>query len=103
VLLVGDALVKQFKVPALNQELILTAFEEEKWPVRMDDPLPQTPQIEPKRRLRDAIHRLNGGQLLGLIRFHTNAYGNAVYWHFRWLPPAPSAPHLSHKDRSSTE
>src|SRR5262249_47253569 len=31
VLLIGSVLVKQFKVPALNQELILTAFEEEKW------------------------------------------------------------------------
>jgi hypothetical protein len=80
VLRVGGALVKHFKVPALNQELIPAAFEEEKWPVRMDDPLPRTPHIDPKRRLRDAIHRLNGGQWTSLIRFHTNGHGTAIYW-----------------------
>ena len=36
----GDAVVKQFKVPAANQERILAAFEEDGWPVRIDDPLP---------------------------------------------------------------
>ena len=35
---VGDLVVKQFKVPAANQERILAAFEADGWPVRSDDP-----------------------------------------------------------------
>jgi hypothetical protein len=36
----GNTVVKRFKVPAVNQQLVLSAFEEEGWPVRIDDPLP---------------------------------------------------------------
>ena len=35
---VGGLVVKQFKVPAPNQEMILAAFQEEGWPPRIDDP-----------------------------------------------------------------
>jgi hypothetical protein len=38
--------VKEFKLPAPNQETILTAFQEEGWPPRIDDPLPPVPQAE---------------------------------------------------------
>jgi hypothetical protein len=38
----GDRLVKRFAVPALLQEVILAAFEEDGWPPRIDDPLPPT-------------------------------------------------------------
>src|SRR5205814_465539 len=47
----GKVIVKQFKVPAPNQEAVLAAFEEESWPPRIDDPLPPQPEQDPKRRL----------------------------------------------------
>ena len=43
----GDLVVKTFKQPAPNQEIILAAFEEEKWPVRIDDPLPPHGEQDP--------------------------------------------------------
>jgi hypothetical protein len=76
----GDRLVKQFKVPASNQEIILAAFEEEHWPVRMDDPLPVHPSIDPKRRLHDTISSLNRNQRITLLRFQGDGSGQAVCW-----------------------
>src|SRR5882757_5867821 len=35
----GGRMVKQFHVPARNQELILSAFQKEDWPESIDDPL----------------------------------------------------------------
>jgi hypothetical protein len=52
---VNGELVKQFKLPAPNQELILAAFQEEGWPPRIDDPLPPHVEQNSKRRLRDTI------------------------------------------------
>ena len=43
----GDRIVKRFRVPARNQELILKSFEEEGWPAHIDDPLPVTGDIDP--------------------------------------------------------
>jgi hypothetical protein len=80
VLLVDDRVVKRFRVPARNQELILIAFEEEGWPERIDDPLPTSPAIAPKRRLHDAINSLNRNQQNHLIRFHGNGNGMGIYW-----------------------
>src|SRR5262249_19894178 len=41
-----EILVKQFKLPAPNQEMVLAAFEEEDWPPRIDDPLPGNASME---------------------------------------------------------
>ena len=60
-----DLLVKRFKVPAPNQEMILAAFEEESWPVRIDDPLPVHPCLAAKRRLHETITSLNRHQRIG--------------------------------------
>lgn len=76
----GDELVKQFKVPAANQERILAAFEEEGWPVCIDDPLPRHPEQDPKRRLHDTINSLNRNQKKFLIRFLGNGTGQGVRW-----------------------
>jgi hypothetical protein len=73
-------LVKQFKVPAPNQELILSAFEEEGWPSQMDDPLPPLPGQCPKRRLSDSIWCLNRNQKSRLIRFAGNGDGRGLRW-----------------------
>jgi hypothetical protein len=82
----GAVVVKQFKVPAINQELILMAFEEEGWPVRIDDPLSPHPEQDPKRRLHDTITSLNRNQRRPLIRFLGDGSGQGV----RWELPCPS-------------
>jgi hypothetical protein len=82
----GPHLVKQFKVPAPNQELILAAFDEEKWPSRIDDPLFMDPDIEPKRRLHDTINSLNRNQKIALLRFQGDGTGKAICWNSLPLP-----------------
>lgn len=84
---VAGQLVKRFRVPAQNQELILCAFEEEGWPDCIDDPLPMTSDRDTQTRLHDAINRLNGRQANPLLRFHGNGNGTGVSWEVR-LPRA---------------
>lgn len=79
---IGDLVIKQFKRPAGNQELILAAFEEEGWPPRIDDPLPPSNGIDPKQRLHDTIQRLNQHQLQSRIRFRGDGMGRGVRWEF---------------------
>lgn len=76
----GDDIVKRFKVPAPNQETVLAVFEEEDWPVYVDDPLPPHPQIDPKSRLHDTINSLNRNQQKNLIQFRGNGSGKGVRW-----------------------
>jgi hypothetical protein len=76
----GDIVVKQYKVPAANQETILAAFEEEGWPVRLDDPLPPHPHQDSKRRLHDTIVSLNRNQKNPVIRFSGDGSGQGVRW-----------------------
>ena len=76
----GDFLVKRFRVPAGNQELILMAFEEEGWPEHLDDPLPPQPGHDPKRRLHDTIDRLNRSQFHQLLRFRGNGTARSILW-----------------------
>ncbi len=76
----GAVIVKQFKVPAPNQEMILAAFEEEHWPPRIDDPLPPLPSQDPKRRLHETITSLNRNQRRRLIRFMGDGSGQGVRW-----------------------
>ena len=73
-------LVKQFKVRAENQELILLAFEEENWPPHLSDPLPGRADIDAKRRLGDAIKNLNTHQIHPLLRFHGDGTGTGILW-----------------------
>jgi hypothetical protein len=79
---VGDQVVKQFKVPATNQETILAAFQEEHWPPRIDDPLPPQKDQDPKRRLHDTINSLNRNQKRPLLRFLGDGSGQGVRWEF---------------------
>lgn len=80
ILWLGKEIVKHYKVPARNQELILEAFEEEHWPVHLHDPLPPVPDMESKKRLHDAIYRLNHNQRKRLIFFHGDGTGSGVCW-----------------------
>jgi hypothetical protein len=76
----GSRMVKRFHVPARNQQLILSAFQNKDWPESIDDPLTGEIDIDPKTRLNDAIYRLNRKQLACLIRFHVNGNGSSVHW-----------------------
>jgi hypothetical protein len=77
---VAGVIVKQFKVPAPNQEMILSAFQEENWPVRIDDPLPPHPDQDAKRRLHDTIVSLNRNHKSRFIRFMGDGTGEGVRW-----------------------
>ncbi|WP_082838914.1 hypothetical protein [Gemmata sp. SH-PL17] len=71
--------VKRFRTPANNQERILAVFEEEKWTLRIDDPLVGGAR-DPVERLHDAIRRLNGNQLDGRIYFSRDGTGKGICW-----------------------
>jgi hypothetical protein len=77
---VGRDIVKVFRVPASNQELILQTFEELGWPRYIDDPLPPAHGLDPKRRLHDAINCLNRNQRKPLIKFRGDGSGQRVGW-----------------------
>jgi hypothetical protein len=80
VLSYAGKVVKHFRVPAGNQELVLSAFQEEGWPQAIDDPLPPAAGIDAKRRLHDTINRLNRNQRQQLLHFWGNGSGKAVCW-----------------------
>jgi hypothetical protein len=85
----GGRTVKKFHVPARNQELILSAFQEEDWPDAIDDPLTGEIDIDPKTRLNDAVYRLNHKQIACLVRFHVNGNGSSVHWSLSARQPTP--------------
>ena len=92
---VAGQVVKQFKVPAPNQEIVLAAFHEENWPVRIDDPLPPRADLEPKRRLHDTINSLNRNQKMELMRFLGDGSGQGIRWEFGIKMQMPSQIHSS--------
>jgi hypothetical protein len=80
-LMLGELVVKEYRTPAPNQQLILSAFQEEDWPPRIDDPLPPHPELEPKRRLHETIISLNRNQRSRSLRFSGDGNGLGVRWH----------------------
>jgi hypothetical protein len=76
----GNKIVKRFATPAPNQQLILATFPEDRWPVRIDDPLPPQGEQDPKRRLHDTINSLNRHQKEGFVRFFGDGSGEGVRW-----------------------
>ena len=81
-LMVGRELVKAFRVPSPNQINVLQVFEEEGWPLRIDDPLPPRPGIATKRRLVETIKSLNRSQKEAKIRFFGDGTGVGVCWRY---------------------
>jgi hypothetical protein len=79
-LTLAGLIVKRFRVPARNQEIILGVFEEEGWVEHIHDPLPVTLDIDAPTRLHDAINRLNRCQINPLLRFHGDGKGTGVFW-----------------------
>ncbi len=82
VLKIAGKVVKHFKWPAPNQEMLIAAFAELNWPEQIDDPLPQT-DVCRKRRLHDTIKCLNRNQIHPLIKFRGDGTGFAARWEFR--------------------
>jgi hypothetical protein len=76
----GGMLVKEFRLSAPNQELILSAFEELGWPPHLDDPLPPRADVDPRKRLHDTITRLNRHHRQRVIQFHGNGSGDGIRW-----------------------
>jgi hypothetical protein len=101
-LYLGDRIVKRYRVPAANQEVVLSAFEEAGWTQVIDDPLPDDPDQVPKNRLHFTIHRLNQCQETPLIRFCGDGTGQGICWErissaslSRTVDAAPKKPRLA--------
>lgn len=89
VLKIAGKVVKHFKWPAPNQEMLITAFAELNWPEQIDDPLPQT-EVCRKRRLHDTIKCLNRNQIHPLIKFRGDGTGFAARWEYRPILDPPT-------------
>jgi hypothetical protein len=79
-LYLGSHIVKRFTWQAANQVRVLAAFQEEGWPVRIDDPLAPSPTVHAKRRLSDTIKCLNRKQQIKLIHFRGDGTGQGITW-----------------------
>jgi hypothetical protein len=80
VLSLGDEVVKRFRQPARNQELVLAAFQEEGWPERIDDPIPPHGEVDARECLHWTIEALNNHQEKPLIGFFGDGTGKGVCW-----------------------
>ncbi len=79
-LLLGMLVIKEFRAPAPNQELVLATFEEDSWEERIDDPLPPIKGKNAKRRLHDTISALNRHQRVHRLHFTGDGTGNGIRW-----------------------
>src|SRR5437870_2446147 len=83
-----ELLVKRFRQPAPDQELILRSLEEEHWPRRIDSPLSPRFDDDPKLLLRRAIRRLNLHQIHRVLHFFADGTGEGICWE-PWPLEAP--------------
>jgi hypothetical protein len=80
---VGSIVVKWFTQASDAQEIVLTAFQEQRWPRTIDDPLPGKEGQERKQRLRTAVANLKRRQRVPMLRFRVLRQGTAIAWEFR--------------------
>jgi hypothetical protein len=80
VLYLGQRVVKRYRRPSPNQDIVLSAFQEEGWPRRIYDPLPPKDEVVIKNRLHATIKWLNRNQEDRLLRFRGDGSGEAVCW-----------------------
>jgi hypothetical protein len=73
-------LVKVFTQSAENQVTVLSAFEEDHWARRIDNPIPPGPNADDRERLKDAVRRLNQSQVNRLLHFRQDGSGQGVLW-----------------------
>lgn len=95
----GSTLIKRLRVPARNQNLVLAAFEEQRWPPWIDDPIPPTAGIDAKDRLHNTLSRLNFSHRRRLIHFIGNGNGRGIGWE---LLPARKRASLASRKRRRT-
>ena len=76
----GSQIVKEYRLHSPNQVTILTAFEEDGWPAKIDDPLLPHADMDAKQRLHDTIKSLNRNQKRPLIRFRGDGTGQGIRW-----------------------
>ncbi len=113
---IASVLVKRFTVPDLDQETVLFAFDEQNWPARIDNPLPDSPLPGSKstdctptdstptdggaspcsKRLQAAVLRLNRGQKQRWIQFHADEEARAVCWEYYRQADEPAEAGPSH-------
>jgi hypothetical protein len=79
----GRHMLKCFRQPAVNQELILSAAEEQGWPPWFDDPLPRRGGANPKVLLHNTINDLNRRQSVYLVHFRGDGTGRRIGWEHR--------------------
>jgi hypothetical protein len=79
-LTIRGLMVKRFRTPADCQELILTVFQEEGWPYRIDDPLTGRCGPDGRHRLHDVVRGLNRHQRAARVRFSRDGTGQGVCW-----------------------
>ena len=80
-------LVKWYRVPAGNQEQVLTAFQRSRWAPVIHYPLKPKEGLVTKHRLHEAIKSLNLHQTNPLIRFRGTGDGTGVLWELEASPP----------------
>jgi hypothetical protein len=81
---VGQLVIKRFRQPAANQVAVLACFEKLRWPRRINDPLTDNSDIEPKRRLRDTVFTLNRRHLApDVLAFEADGTGTGIIWRWR--------------------
>jgi len=71
---------KKIAYLAPHQRTILSAFQEDSWPIRIDDPLPPREEHDTKRTLHDAINSLNRGHETEIIIFRGDGDGLGILW-----------------------
>jgi hypothetical protein len=76
----GPHVVKQFHRPTAAQGLILAAFQELYWPLRIPDPLPPKRDLDPQERLHFTVKHLNEDHLYQVLHFRVDEAGEAVWW-----------------------
>ena len=80
VLTYGGQIVKRFVRSSPNQEAVLQAFEDRRWPNQIEDPLPWIGKAVVKSRLHDTIKWLNRNLESRVLRFHGDGTGERVCW-----------------------
>lgn len=75
-------LVKWFRQPAKNQDIVLATFENEGWPEHIDDPLPPDADIDVRDRIHNTLSRLNH-QDCPLLWFESDGLGSGFCWRLR--------------------
>ena len=76
----GGKIVKRYRWQAVNQELVLKVFQEEKWRTAIDDPLPPKDDQDSKARLQDTIKALNRNHECTAIRFRGDGSASRIIW-----------------------